>query len=71
VYHLSFSKQLCEKNISIKPGLKRCPSCQNFCEEKTKINENESDDELLIELDSFESRNVSLSQTNERKEKKS
>ncbi|KAK2726395.1 hypothetical protein QYM36_000733 [Artemia franciscana] len=31
---------------------------------KTKITESESDDELMIELDSFESRNVSLSQTN-------
>ena len=40
------------------------PSCQNSCEEKTKITESESDDELMIELDSFESRNVSLSQTN-------
>ena len=28
------------------------------------ITGNESDDELIIELDSFESRNVSLSQTN-------
>ena len=62
--YLSFSKQLCEKNIFIKPGQKICPSCRNFCEEKTKITENESDDELMIELDSFESRNVSLSQTN-------
>ena len=40
------------------------PSCQNSCEEKTKITESESDDKLMIELDSFESRNVSLSQTN-------
>ena len=40
------------------------PSCQNSCEEKTKITESESDDELMIELDSFESRNVFLSQTN-------
>lgn len=55
---------MCEKNIFIKPGQKICPSCRNFCEEKTKITENESDDELMIELDSFESRNVSLSQTN-------
>ncbi|KAK2717502.1 hypothetical protein QYM36_006321 [Artemia franciscana] len=61
---LSFSKQLCEKNIFIKPGQKICPSCRNLCEEKTKITENESDNELMIELDSFESRNVSLSQTN-------
>ena len=53
-----------KKNIFIKPGQKICPSCRNFCEEKTIITENESDDELMIELDSFESRNVSLSQTN-------
>jgi len=55
---------LCENFFFIKPGQKICPSCQNFCEEKTKITESESDDELMIELDSFESRNVSLSQTN-------
>ena len=55
---------MCEKNIFIRQGQKICPSCRNFCEEKTKITENESDDELMIELDSFESINVSLSQTN-------
>lgn len=63
---LSFSKQLIAKNIYIKPGQKLCSTCRNFCEEKIKIkvSENETDDELMTELDSLESRNVSLSQTN-------
>jgi hypothetical protein len=64
IVSLSFSKQLIKKNIHIKPGQKICSTCRNFCEEKTKITENESDDELMTELNSLESRNVSLSQTN-------
>jgi len=55
---LSFPKQLCEIFFFIKPGQNICPSCWNFCEEKTKITENESDDKLMIELDLFESRYV-------------
>ncbi|XP_049777645.1 uncharacterized protein LOC126175133 [Schistocerca cancellata] len=63
---LDLAKQLLTKNISIKPGQKLWSTCRNFCEEKLRVevNESETDDEVMVELESLESRNESLVQTN-------
>lgn len=53
------------KNIYIKSGQKHCSTCCEYImwiKNKNK-NENETDDNFMIELDSLESRNVTLTNT--------